>query len=415
MRFFTFFLLVFKDLNWRNTMKAEKWGIPLVLTVLALVFLAPGCSSPREAQGMLDTPEHHVLRGNDFLDQEKFTEALREFDLALTLDKGFPLARAGKAIVLAHRSRQGARFNKSQAKDAISMVDDALDDAKSKDDERKINVSFIRVYRWAKYPKDWLGEAEDHFKDAMKLNKEEKSADPHFFMARAYRDAFKLRKSMDHYRDVLDLDKKRTQMADKEMALVQRVDRARPGTRYGKIVAFAPSLSKADVAALFIEELRLDKLYERGNSMPDNSFSAPGAVKRDRLTKATDVRSHPLRSDIELILKLGVVGLEPSPQGHFEPNAKVTRAEFAMMLEDVLMKVTGETNIKTRYIGQKSHHPDVRNDLPYFNAVETVTSRNLMLPTNKVRGYFSPGKPVVGADALLAIRVMKDELKSVVR
>ena len=57
----------------------------------------------------------------------------------------------------------------------------------------------------------------------------------------------------------------------------------------------------------------------------------------------------------------------------------------------------------------------MRADLPYFNAVETVVTRNLMDPKNRIQGTFGPTDPVSGADALLAIRAMKDELKSYLR
>ncbi len=66
---------------------------------------------------------------------------------------------------------------------------------------------------------------------------------------------------------------------------------------------------------------------------------------------ATDIKDHPLRADIEEVLKLRVVGLEPDPAHLFHPNAKVTRGEFAMMVEDILVKVTGETGLKTKFIG----------------------------------------------------------------
>jgi hypothetical protein len=86
-----------------------------------------------------------------------------------------------------------------------------------------------------------------------------------------------------------------------------------------------------------------------------------------------------------------------------------------MLIEDVLARVTGEQGLKTKFIGQRSAFPDVRGDLPYFNAVQTAVTRNLMEPKNRIQGTFGPSDPVSGADALLAIRAMKDELKSYVR
>ena len=53
--------------------------------------------------------------------------------------------------------------------------------------------------------------------------------------------------------------------------------------------------------------------------------------------------------------------------------------------------------------------------LPQFNAIQTVVSRSLMEPKNKIRGLFGPRDPVAGADALLVIRQMKSELQSYLR
>jgi hypothetical protein len=114
-------------------------------------------------------------------------------------------------------------------------------------------------------------------------------------------------------------------------------------------------------------------------------------------------------------MNLKVVGLEPDPSHKFNPNSSVTRAEFAIMVEDILVKVTNEQGVRTKFIGQTSPFADVRNDLPYFNAVMTVTTRNLLEAKDKMRGLYAPTEPVSGAEALLVIRLMKDELKSYLR
>ena len=44
-----------------------------------------------------------------------------------------------------------------------------------------------------------------------------------------------------------------------------------------------------------------------------------------------------------------------------------------------------------------------------------MTSRGLMEAENKVSGIFGAANPISGADALLVIRMMKDELRSFLR
>ena len=155
-------------------------------------------------------------------------------------------------------------------------------------------------------------------------------------------------------------------------------------------------------------------LYNKRNPKTfDTSFKDPEKAVASVTTKATanDIASHPLRSDIEGVLEIGVRGLENYPDGNFHPAEIVTRAAYAMMLEDVLIKVTGDNSLATKFIGSTSPVPDVRADLPYFNAIMVVTSRGIMEAKDMTSGEFAPLSSVPGVDALLIIRKIKQELK----
>ena len=82
-----------------------------------------------------------------------------------------------------------------------------------------------------------------------------------------------------------------------------------------------------------------------------------------------------------------------------------------MMIEDILIKISGDNALATRFIGSTSPFPDLRADLPYFNAVMVVNTRGLMEAKNMISGAFMPLEPVGGADALLVIRKMREELR----
>ncbi len=405
--------------------KLRRNGALLFLAVGAMLIASSCAEKPRTAVGKLDTPDHHTLRGNDSIDEGKWDQAAREFDLALSLDKEFAPALAGKAVVTAHQaSEPGLTGERREAltESAQKLVKNALSDAKNSGEEATAHTAGIRVYRLTKTPSDdWVDEAEDHYDDAVDEDERNLNPDPHFFMARVYRDAFALQKASDLYRKVLGMNRGRTKQADDELAILQKVQRAEPGSRHGKVIAFDESITKADIAALFISELKLTALFTRGDRQRfDTGFKAPSkrtfkADSLQRVPDATDIKDHPLRTDIEEVLRLRIVGLEPDPAHLFHPNAKTTRAEFAMMVEDILVNVTGEKGLKTKFIGSNSPFPDVRNSVPYYNAVQTVVSRSLMEPKNKIRGVFGPMDPVSGADALLVIRQLKSELQSYLR
>jgi len=261
--------------------------------------------------------------------------------------------------------------------------------------------------------KDWVEDAEDEYKTAMK--RDPQNAELHFYMGRAYRMGLEFDKAADQFKTVLDLNKDFTGEADKEWHVVQKIQRAAPGTKIGKQIAIIEKIGRADAAALFIQELNIDRLFEKRGKTFDPSFKSPAKeeFKPDQVVAmepATDIATHPLKADIDTVIKLGVRGLEPSPDHKFEPSKPLLKAEYAIMLEDIMVRITGDNKLATQFFGQKSPYPDVRPDMYYFNAAMLLGSRGI-LEADKVTGEFGGGQPVSGADALLAIRLFKEALK----
>jgi hypothetical protein len=152
---------------------------------------------------------------------------------------------------------------------------------------------------------------------------------------------------------------------------------------------------------------RTPKTFDTGFKDPENAKGSGAEI----ILSATDIGDHPLRADIEGVLKWQVRGLENYSDGAFHPNDVINRAAYAMMIEDILIKITGDNALATKLIGGPSPFPDLRDDLPYYNAVMVVTSRGLMEARDMATGEFAPLDPVPGVDALLVIRKLKDELK----
>jgi hypothetical protein len=220
------------------------------------------------------------------------------------------------------------------------------------------------------------------------------------------------------YRKVLDLDTEYTAEANRSWELVQKIQRAQPGTTVGKQIALVEAITRADVAALFVEELKLEVIYEKLSIKTfDTSFKAPKSgleMETEAMVKmapATDIADHVLRHDIDTVIRIGVRGLEPFPNHTFRPDEQISRASYAMMLEDILIKATRDDKLATKFIGSTSPFPDLRADLPYFNAVMVCTTRNIMTVADKRTGEFRPMATVSGADALLAIRELKEQLR----
>ena len=377
----------------------------VLLVVIAIGAFVFSCApEARKPLSQLDTPEHHTYTGLKLLNQGKYQYAEREFELAIQLDPKYSKAYVGLGLTKAY---------KREFESAFDLMKDAWGYAKTKEEKVFVHVGKIRLYTMSKEKKNWLGLAEDQFKYAVDIDP--KSSAAYYFMGIAYKGGLEFDLAGKMFSKVLDLNDDYVGKANSEWKLIQKIQRATPGTITGKKIAIVESITRADVAALFMEELRIDVLYDRRTQKTfDTSFKDPDKFKVESEKKAataTDVVDHPLKADIEGILEIGVRGLENYPDGAFHPDELITRANYAMMVEDILIKVTGDKDLATKFIGSASPFPDLRSDLPYFNAVMVVTSRGIMQAKDFTTGEFAPLGSVSGVDALLVIRKMKEQLK----
>lgn len=386
-----------------------KYRKHLIIFVFILIgaFLVSCGPKERKPVSQLDTPEHHTYTGIKLMNQGKYNDAQREFELALQLNKKFSKAHAGMGLIKAYRG---------DFDEAFKYMGKAKKYAETDEDKVFYHVGKLRLYTMAKPDDEWLEDAEEEFEDAVKLDPKASAA--YYYMGVAYKFALEFSRSADMFAKVLDLDDQYVSEADTEWKLVQKIQRAMPGTTTGKKIALVESITRADVAALFMEELKIDELYKKqGVKTYDTSFKDPEKFKEGKDAKenpvisATDIGEHVLKIDIEGIIRIGVRGLEVYSDGAFHPDDLINRAAYAMMIEDILIKVTGDKNLATKFIGSASPFPDVRNDLPYFNAVMAVTSRGIMSAKDFASGEFAPLSSVSGADALLIIRKLKEELR----
>jgi Tfp pilus assembly protein PilF len=370
----------------------------------------------RPSASQLDTPEHHFSTGMKLLDQEKYSDAQREFDLAIQLSPKYSKAYAGTGLVKAYQK---------DYKSAFDAMGKAWKYADKNDEKIFVHVGYIRVNTMSRaecmqvgvvcknVDNDWLDISKGEFDKAILIDS--KAASAYYFMGLCYKTALDLGQAGQMFSKVLDLKAEYVNEADNQFQLVQKIQRAMPGTITGKQIAFVERITRADAAALFMEEMKIDVLYKKRTPKAfDTGFKDPEKAKTTggaTAASATDIASHPLKADIESILQIGVRGLEKYPDGTFRPNDYVDRATYAMMIEDMLIKVSGDNSLATKFIGSTSPFPDLRSDLPYFNAVMVVTSRGIMQAKDLTSGEFGAMGPVPGVDALLIIRKIKEELK----
>jgi len=373
----------------------------LMFFVFAMGFFIVSCGSKAvKPVSELDTPEHHFSVGMKFLDQEKYTDAKGEFDRAIALDPKYSKSYAGNGLVMAYQG---------DFKAANGSMKQAGKFAKTDDEKIFVCVNWIKLYTLSKPGKDWIKDAKSEFYKAIAIDP--KSSAAYYFMGIAYKTALDFTDAGLMFKQVIEMKRDYVKEADTEWNLTQKIQKAMPGTITGKKIAILESINRADAAALFMEELKIDVLYKKKTVKTfDTSFNGPEKAKAKAIT-ATDIANYPSKADIEGIIRVGVRGLETYPDGLFHPNDMVDRATYAMMIEDILIKVSGDNLLATKFIGSTSPFPDLRSDLPYFNAVMVVTSRGMMEAKDLSSGEFGPLDPITGVDALLIIRKLKEELK----
>jgi tetratricopeptide (TPR) repeat protein len=404
-------------------MKLERIRIlifPFIICTAVLSLISCGPKA-RIAVSQLDTPGHHTFTGLKLLDLEKYPDAQREFSMAIELNKNYSKAYTGLALVNIFTGKFDT---------AAENLTLGLKNAKTDDEKLFVNVARIRYYTSNKSEQKWLESAKSQFDEAVVIDSKHTPA--YYFMGLAYKEGLQFNQAVEMFSKVVQLKTDHVADADAQLKFLQKIQLARPSTEAGKRIALVERITRADTAALFMEELKIKELFKKPEVKVTETPSKEAVKDTDKVADTTlkevrkvladvlapapvkllanDIADHPFKKDIEGVLETGVRGLENDPKSNFNPNEVLSRGEFAIMLEDILMKLTGEKDLAARYVSSKSLFPDVPADMPYFNAIISVTSREIMEAKNVKTGEFAPLKPLSGVEALLIIRKLKEKM-----
>ena len=176
-------------------------------------------------------------------------------------------------------------------------------------------------------------------------------------------------------------------------------------TNVAKSIAVKDEVVRADVAALLIVELRLEKLM--AGRIPNYS-----AEKKQVSFVPADVTKHIFKSEILTVMGTGLRGLEPQYDKTtkaylFNPDKPLDRKGLAFILEDLVVKISGDESLSTAFFGQKrSPYPDVSPSSSWFNAVMNAVTRGLM--ETELTGAFRPEEVADGAELILAVMRLRN-------
>jgi hypothetical protein len=360
--------------------------VAIFLTLVAAGLFMCGCAArPKQPEPFLDSKEHHVENGFKLIRKERLQAAQREFELALGLDPRSSAAYRGVALIYGM---------KRDFETAYAFMNFAVDHAMKKEDSASAQVGFLRLHTLERGP-GWLNAAEGRFRQAISIAGD--MPDTYYQMGLAYKYGYRFEKSEEAFEAVIDLHKALVVEAAEQLLIIDKIKRAGPESELGKRVAVLDWVTRADAAGLFIRELRLDRMY--GKTHP---------VRKD-IPIPPDVKEHLLKEEIIGVLKKDIRGLKCLPDGTFDPNMFVTRADYAVMLADIIVKVRDDPALVSRYAGSPSPYEDVPEYVSYFNAILICDKWGPIIETNDA--LFNPMSRISAADAVLSIRKLREKLQ----
>ncbi len=376
-----------------------RW-ITVVLVLLAVVLI--GCGpKPIPRESILDTPDNHYNQGLREMNRGQFDAAAQEFQRATSLDPDYAGGYVGMGLVMA---------KKEQYKEAIEWVDKGIGK-----DNKFIDgpITKGRILTMEKKGDDWVKKAVREFEKALKIDPESEKA--FFYMGMAYKEAYQFADAVSAFGKVVEKKGDYAKEANTEWELVQKIQRAAPGTKVGAQIALVSEIDRADLAVLFIEELKLlDVLKQKQPKVYDTRFRPPDDPTQMQTSKtvqtdaATDIGDHWAKNWIEDIIKAGAIDVFPDHT--FHPDEKIIRSNYAMFIQNILVAVTGDPSLATKYIGTPSRFPDVNASHYAYNAICLSVDRGIM-KADTIDGAFRMSDTVSGADALLIIREFQNALR----
>ena len=366
----------------------------LLLSIPLLLVFIIGCS--QKPASNVDTPEYHFSAGMRLIDQENYTGAITSFEHAKDLDKKFAPAYGGLAIAYAHLG---------DTKKAEHYIGEAKNRGGKDPDVLTLCGQTWIVMRNDK--KNWFKKAENVLEKALKRDENHEGALYFLGLANLYNYEFNTAES--YFQRVVAQKGEYAGKADAKWKLSQKIVRAMPGTTVGKKVALQDKVTRADLAVLFIEELKIGELMEK---MPQQSqgFQTPSQMAEQQSSSSPpDVSSHWAKVWIDDAINYHV--MDVFPDGKFYPDETITRAGYAMAVQRLLVTATRDYSLETRYFGESpSRFGDVSSSNPAYNAMALCAERGIM-KADVITGNFNPNGYINGADALLIIRTIQNSLR----
>ena len=352
-----------------------------------------GCGTPGPmSTSELDDPLYNAKQGMRHLEEGNLEMAMASFERALAMDKKCFQAYYGRGLVYLE----------------LDKLDKAMDNMKKA----------YKLGRKHKYYLPYIGMAriliaQGEYSSARAwcerlLRREPNNADACYWIGKTYEKEERYDKAREWYAQAIDKNPKHVK-ADYDWKKMDMILRAQPGTDVGKQIAMVDEITRADLAALFAEEL------DAKNLLRERKFKEKNLNPLER-QKLIDTE-HPIMEDIKGTWAEGYIQtvtdlniMPPYPDGDFRPFEIINRANFCVFVQNIMIRYNADEELGYRFVGNKSPFTDVRGSNYAFNSILLCTSYGI-LQGDPLTHEFRPMDSVSGAEALLALRQLKQSLK----
>ena len=200
--------------------------------------------------------------------------------------------------------------------------------------------------------------------------------------------------------------KKATNILDKAL----KRDKQHEGSLYYYGLANLYKYNFSDAESYFRRVVEMKGDYSGRADTQWKRSQTPGQMSTtSRSRTPSDAGGHWASSWISEVIQYGI--LEVGPDGRFYPDETITRAEYAMAVQRLLVVATRDNSLEVRYFGESpSRFSDVPSSHPAYNAMALCSERGIM-QSDVMTGKFNPSGNIDGADALLIIRTLQNSLR----
>jgi tetratricopeptide (TPR) repeat protein len=290
----------------------------------------------------------------------------------------------GLASVKAYQKDKEAAWAKiKEAEGLIKTENDKADVY-----EGKIHLVYLL------FTPEMLPTAEEAFKQTMDIKPGHALAC--FYMALIYEKAFLFDKALSLLNRVLKTENPFVLRAYNEIDKITKIKKAQPITNIGKEIGLKNVITKADMAALLVHELHLSQLIE---------------VSPNNLLTGKDILGEHFAKEIIAIIPLEIRELSATVDAYFDPEQKITKASLCEILEDILVRLTGNKDLRHRFKQVRSPYKDLDTKAPCYNACILGLVKGFILPQDRLNKLFGTLSAVSGADALLALKRLREEAR----